>query len=94
MTIREELQSTGIHRSGGPRNGFRYRRVRGGAVSAAERRRITGLEVPAGWTEVFIARSPGAPVQAVGLDAAGRWQYLYVASHAARRARAKFDRLR
>lgn len=93
ITIREALQSTGIRRSGGPRNGFRYRRVRGGAVSAAERRRITGLEVPAGWTEVFIARSPSARVQAVGVDAAGRWQYLYCTSHAARSARNKFDRV-
>ena len=77
MTIREQVQATGIRRSGGPRNGFRYRRTRGGAVSAADRRRIAGLNIPAGWTEVCIAPSPAAPVQAVGLDSAGRWQYLY-----------------
>ena len=37
--------------------------------------------------------SPGGLLQAVGMDAAGRWQYLYHANHIARSNRKKFDRL-
>ena len=91
--LRTRLQSTGIRRLGGPRNGFRYRRVDGGRPTAADLARIAALRIPPAWRPVTIARSPGAKLQAVGLDAAGRWQYLYRASHTARRARAKFDRL-
>ena len=93
MTVRDEIRLTGIRRSGGPRNGFRYRGVRGGLVSAAQRRRIAGLNVPPRWTDVCIARSASARLQAVGRDAAGRWQYLYGSTHRARRASNKFDRV-
>ena len=62
MTIREQVQATGIRRSGGPRNGFRYRRARGGAVSAADRRRIAGLNIPTGWIEVCIDSTTAASV--------------------------------
>ena len=93
MTVREQIQVTGIRRSGSPGNGFRYRRARGGAISTAERRHIAGLAIPPRWTDVSIARSPASAVQAVGRDAAGRWQYLYRSSHAARRSRDKFDRI-
>lgn len=92
-TLRSRLQRTGIHRSGGPGGGFRYRRANGAAVSAAERRRIARLRVPPAWREVAIAPRAGAKVQAVGQDAAGRWQYLYLKDHTARRARRKFGRL-
>ena len=93
MTARERIQSTGIRRSGGPRNGFRYLRARGGSVSAAELRRIAGLRIPSQWTQVSIALAPRAAVQAVGKDAAGRWQYLYRAGHMTRRSVDKFKRL-
>jgi DNA topoisomerase I len=92
-TLRAQLQRTGIRRTGGPRNGFRYRRAHGAAVTAAERERIVRLRIPAGWREVVIAPRRDARLQAVGLDAAGRWQYLYHASHTARRARRKYDRV-
>jgi DNA topoisomerase-1 len=92
-TLRSELQRTGIRRTGGPRNGFRYRRVNGAAVTAAERERIAGLRIPSGWREVVIASRPGARLQAVGQDAAGRWQYVYLARQAEKRARRKYDRL-
>ena len=93
MTLRETIQATGIRRSGGPRNGFRYRRGNGGVISAADARRIAGLRIPPRWTDVAIAPSPGDDVQAVGKDAAGRWQYLYRTGHTVRRSRKKFDRL-
>lgn len=92
-TLRSRLQRTGIRRSGAAQRGFRYRRANGAAVSGAERRRIARLRVPPAWRKVAIAPRAGARLQAVGLDAAGRWQYLYDADHTARRARRKFDRL-
>jgi DNA topoisomerase-1 len=93
MTLREHIQATGIRRSGGMRSGFRYRRVRGGAVSAADVRRIEALKIPPPWTDVTIAISPRAKIQVVGRDAAERWQYLYRAGHTSARSRRKFDRL-
>jgi len=89
----EKLQAGGIRRAGSPRNGFRYRTANGALVSAAERERIKGLRIPPAWQQVAIAVSSDAPVQAIGLDAAGRWQYLYLRAHSARRARSKFIRL-
>jgi DNA topoisomerase-1 len=93
VTIRDHLLATGIRRLGGPHNGFRYRRADGRRATAADLRRIAALSLPAPWTDVRIARSPREPVQAVGRDAAGRWQYRYLESRVRRRSHAKFDRL-
>ena len=93
MSLRSDLIATGIRRSGGPRNGFRFRRANGSAISTADARRIEALRIPATWTDVHIASSPGERVQAIARDAAERWQYLYRASHLARRSRVRFDRL-
>ncbi len=92
-TLRESLQATGIHRVGSPRDGFRYRGPGGTPVPLAVRQRIERLRIPPAWRRVVIARAPAARVQAIGLDAAGRWQYRYLEAHAARRSRAKFERL-
>jgi DNA topoisomerase I len=93
MTIRASLEAAGIRRSGGPRNGFRYRKADGRPASDADIRRIAALKIPPQWTDVSIATSPRAAVQAVGRDAAGRWQYLYSRAHASRGRGDKFRRL-
>lgn len=90
--IRTQLQTRGIRRLGGKR-AFRYRRADGRAVPRTEVARIRALRIPPAWREVAIATSDRDRVQAIGLDAAGRWQYLYGAAHAERRARIKFSRL-
>lgn len=90
---RARLAACGIRRTGGPRNGFRYTTARGATVSAAGRARIEQLAIPPAWRGVLIAPRASERLQAVGRDAAGRWQYIYRATHTARRARAKFDRL-
>jgi DNA topoisomerase-1 len=77
MTVVERLQSSGIRRLGAPKRGFRYRRADGGRVSREDRERIEALVLPPAWTDVFISPSPSTPVQAIGRDRAGRWQYLY-----------------
>ena len=59
----------------------------------AELERIRALAIPPAWEDVWISPSPGAKLQATGVDAAGRTQYLYHPRFRAMRERAKFDRL-
>jgi DNA topoisomerase-1 len=94
MTILEQLQDSGIRRIGSVRSGFRYRPASGGRLRTADRRRIDALRIPPAWVDVHVHPAPDAAVQAVGRDAAGRWQYLYHAKQTARRERTKLERLR
>ncbi len=75
---------------GTPARGFRYQRVDGGKVTAQDRARIRALRIPPAWTEVAINSAASGRVQVVGKDAAGRWQYLYHASHVRQREQKKF----
>lgn len=93
MTQRDRIFATGIRREGATPAEFRYRFVDGGAISGEDESRIRALRIPPAWTDVAVARSPRSKVQAVGRDAAGRWQYLYLRAHSARRSRAKYERL-
>ena len=93
MTRFEQLQKTGIHRIGTPARGFKYRRVDGKKVSAADLERINDLKIPPAWTDVWINSVAGGAVQAIGRDAAGRLQYLYHANHIRRQEAKKFKRL-
>ena len=92
MTRIDQLQTTGIIRIGSPQSGFRYRRA-GGKVTAADLKRIRQLRIPPAWKAVAINATPGGKVQAVGKDAAGRWQYLYHESHNRAQEVKKFKRL-
>lgn len=58
------------------------------------RERARGLGIPPAWTDVRIAASPRAHIQAFGTDAAGRLQYIYHPDWEARRARHKQVQLR
>ena len=93
MTRTEQLQKTGILRTGTPKSGFRYKRAGGGRVSSADLDRIRELGIPPAWTDVAINRVPGGKLQAVGKDVAGRWQYLYHESHTRAQEIKKFQRL-
>lgn len=93
MTHLERLQSEGIHRRGTPKRGFRYVRADGRSVSKAERERIDALRLPPAWTDVAIAPSEKAKLQAIGKDAAGRWQYRYSEAFSRRRQEAKYERI-
>jgi len=92
-TIVERLQATGIRRLGSKRSGFRYRWPDGRPAEASERVRIESLRIPPAWKRVAIHPSPRGSVQAVGLDAAGRWQYRYHPSQVERRERARRERI-
>jgi DNA topoisomerase-1 len=92
MTQLERLKTTGILRLG-PKNRFRYAGADGLAVSRADLARIDALRIPPAWTEVAINRAAGGMLQAVGKDAAGRWQYLYHEQHIKKREQQKLLRL-
>lgn len=57
--------------------GFTYVHTDGQLAGRAERARIADLAVPPAWEDVWIADDPNAHILAVGMDQAGRRQYLY-----------------
>src|SRR3954467_7216433 len=62
----------------GSKTRFRYRRADGRLVRDARTlERIRRLVIPPGWSDVHIAASAGAEIQAWGLDLKGRKQYRY-----------------
>jgi DNA topoisomerase-1 len=81
-------------RRSGSRGRFRYVDARGNTISDEEKlERIRALVIPPAWEDVWISPSPTAKLQATGVDAAGRRQYLYHADFRAQQELAKFDRL-
>jgi DNA topoisomerase-1 len=77
----------------GRRKPFRY--VDGKGVRIADERlaRIERLVIPPAWQDVWISPHASARLQATGVDAAGRRQYLYHPDYRAAQEQAKFDRL-
>jgi DNA topoisomerase-1 len=53
--------------------------------------RVEALRIPPAWTEVWISARPDTHLQATGLDAKGRRQYLYHPAWRRRRDAEKFD---
>jgi DNA topoisomerase I len=76
------------------RRRFRYVDSHGRAIEdEAALERIRSLVIPPAWTDVWISPNAGAKLQATGVDAAGRRQYLYHPDFRAAQERAKFERL-
>lgn len=74
--------------------GFSYRDPFGHTVSEPEvRQRVQGLAIPPAWTDVWIAPHPNAHIQATGVDAAGRRQYIYHPTWREQKDRVKYDRM-
>ena len=71
---------------------FRYLDAGGKPVSAEDKARIHELVIPPAWTNVWISPHANGHVQATGVDAAGRTQYLYHPDWRVARDRVKFDR--
>ena len=92
MTHLERLQRNGIKRLGTKKR-FRYIAADGAKVGADDIARINSLVIPPGWKEVAINPSAGGMLQAIGKDAAGRWQYIYHQQHVRKREQKKFKRL-
>jgi DNA topoisomerase-1 len=78
----------------GSKRSFRYVDADGRRITDADRlERIATLAIPPAWKDVWISPSPGSKLQATGVDAAGRKQYLYHADFRAKQEEAKYDRL-
>jgi DNA topoisomerase I len=76
------------------RRRFRYVDSRGRVIADEQQlERIRSLAIPPAWEDVWISPNPSADLQATGIDAAGRKQYLYSERHQAARREEKFDRL-
>ncbi len=87
---RSNCASPGIARRRRGR-GFEYRDANGAAVTDAEvLARIHELAIPPAWSEVWICADPLGHLQATGIDAAGRKQYLYHERWRVHRDRRKF----
>jgi len=68
--------------------GFRYT----GDPTPADRERIDDLVIPPAWTDVWISPYANGHIQATGVDAAGRTQYMYHESWRRQKDKTKFDR--
>jgi DNA topoisomerase I len=74
--------------------GFEYLEADGGRVRSDETlARIRELAIPPAWTDVWICTHPNGHLQATGIDAAGRKQYLYHPRWRERRDQQKFDKV-
>src|ERR671910_2410277 len=78
----------------GSQRRFRYEDSRGKRITDEDKiRRIEELVIPPAWRDVWISPRPNAKLQATGIDAAGRRQYLYHPEYRAQQEQAKFDKL-
>ena len=78
----------------GSKRRFRYFDARGREITDEEKlERVRALAIPPAWTDVWISASARSKLQATGVDAAGRKQYLYHPHFRARQEQAKYDKL-
>jgi DNA topoisomerase-1 len=78
----------------GSRRHFRYEDARGDRITDPDQlERIESLMIPPAWKDVWISPRPGAKLQATGVDAAGRRQYLYHPAYRAKQEQVKYHRL-
>jgi len=83
----------GWRREGSKRR-FRYVDADGRRITDGEKlERIRALVIPPAWTDVWISPSRRSKLQATGIDAAGRKQYLYHPDYRARQEEAKYAKL-
>jgi DNA topoisomerase-1 len=73
--------------------GFSYKDLDGSTLPAGPvRERLESIGIPPAWTDVWIAPYDNGHIQATGVDAVGRRQYIYHPSWRERKDRLKFDR--
>jgi DNA topoisomerase-1 len=73
--------------------GFSYRDLDGSTLPPGPvRDRLESIGIPPAWTDVWISPFDNGHIQATGLDAVGRRQYIYHPAWRERKDRLKFDR--
>ncbi|GAA4960111.1 DNA topoisomerase IB [Actinoplanes utahensis] len=90
------LRRTDLRKAGYSRRpagkGFSYLGVDGEPLhDDDEIQRVKDLIIPPAWRDVWISPDPRGHIQATGIDAAGRKQYLYHRAWREQQDRAKFD---
>lgn len=91
---RSDCSGSGIQRRGRGR-GFAYQDAGGERIEDEETlARIRELAIPPAWREVWICPDPLGHIQATGLDAADRKQYLYHERWQLKAAERKFESMR
>jgi DNA topoisomerase IB len=91
---RADCSAAGIARTRRGR-GFTYVDAEGARVEDSETLdRIRELAIPPAWEEVWVCPDPVGHIQATGIDAAGRKQYLYHEAWQRRAAARKFESAR
>ncbi|MDJ0350018.1 DNA topoisomerase IB [Cryobacterium sp. PH29-G1] len=74
-------------------SGFSYRDPGGDRVTETDlREQFAALAIPPAWTDVWISPHPRGHIQAIGIDAAGRRQYIYHPVWREQKDRLKFER--
>jgi DNA topoisomerase-1 len=93
-TIERGRRARWWRRCGTKKRGFWYEDAAGRRITKEDDLlRIASLVIPPAWTHVRISPSPRSSLQAIGLDAGERVQYLYHTQFAARQQRRKFEKV-
>lgn len=93
-TIEKGRRAKWWRRIGSMSRGFSYEDASGMKINSGEQlERIRSLVIPPAWKYVRIAPSAGSRIQAVGVDASGRIQYLYHPKFAEKQQRKKFAKI-
>ncbi|GAA4049980.1 DNA topoisomerase IB [Arthrobacter methylotrophus] len=72
--------------------GFSYHRPDGSLIAGGDRKRLDALAIPPAWADVWICPFENGHIQAMGVDDAGRSQYIYHPEWRARQDTEKFTR--
>lgn len=74
-------------------SGFRFVDEKGQPVSKRATDRLTKLGIPPAWADVIVSSDPLDYIQAIGVDARGRKQYIYHEEWTRRSQEKKFDQM-
>ncbi len=72
---------------------FIFVNEKGKRIGKTARKRVQGLAIPPGWRDVVVSADPWDYVQAIGIDAKGRKQYIYHPEWIKRNQEHKFDQM-
>ncbi|NUT69676.1 DNA topoisomerase IB [Pseudarthrobacter sp. C4D7] len=93
MRLRRSNASGRGYRRVAAGKGFSYRDLDGSTLPPGPiRDRLDSIGIPPAWTDVWIAPFENGHIQATGVDAVGRRQYIYHPEWRERKDRVKFDR--
>lgn len=93
MRLRRSNASGRGYRRVAAGKGFSYRDLDGTTLPPGPvRERLESIGIPPAWTDVWISPFDNGHIQATGLDAVGRRQYIYHPEWRERKDRVKFDR--